>query len=187
MIPPLFWNKDFICIRFIPAGAGNTLFQRHVSLAVAVYPRWRGEHPLPVVNHSSSGGLSPLARGTLRPPAPHFAILRFIPAGAGNTITLQSSTPLSPVYPRWRGEHSINSIATCPDFGLSPLARGTQPPDHPHRNDTRFIPAGAGNTYDAFCEKDAIPVYPRWRGEHADSTKSLPDHFGLSPLARGTR
>ncbi len=30
--------------RFIPAGAGNTLFRRRVLSLDAVYPRWRGEH-----------------------------------------------------------------------------------------------------------------------------------------------
>jgi len=52
---------------------------------MAVYPRWRGEH-LPdkcVLNRHC--GLSPLARGTPEIPAWVDMVLRFIPAGAGNT------------------------------------------------------------------------------------------------------
>ncbi|ESC83566.1 hypothetical protein SEEM038_21368, partial [Salmonella enterica subsp. enterica serovar Senftenberg str. NC_MB012510-0038] len=30
------------------------------------------------------------------------------------------------------------------------------------------------------------PVYPRWRGEHIDSTGNGLIEIGLSPLARGT-
>ncbi|ENE50637.1 hypothetical protein ECP03022939_2730 [Escherichia coli P0302293.9] len=41
-------------------------------------------------------GLSPLARGTR---------LRFIPAGAGNTLRRSAFFASRSVYPRWRGEH----------------------------------------------------------------------------------
>ena len=52
---------------------------------------------------------------------------------------------------------------------------------------TRFIPAGAGNTYQRYQPRFQFPVYPRWRGEHNlfSQVTSSPD--GLSPLARGTR
>ncbi|ELX42309.1 hypothetical protein SEEJ0720_09085 [Salmonella enterica subsp. enterica serovar Javiana str. PRS_2010_0720] len=51
--------------RFIPADAGNTVELYAVATVGAVYPRWRGEHPLPPNNPIFDPGLSPLARGTL--------------------------------------------------------------------------------------------------------------------------
>ena len=51
--------------RFIPAGAGNTRAAHGRTLGDAVYPRWRGEHKLPIPVNGRKNGLSPLARGTL--------------------------------------------------------------------------------------------------------------------------
>ena len=51
----------------------------------------------------------------------------------------------------------------------------------------RFIPAGAGNTGCSKAKKHEWPVYPRWRGEHAESMHNFDRENGLSPLARGTQ
>ena len=71
----------------------------------AVYPRWRGEHYNSATGTASSGGLSPLARGTRRVPAQELTLSRFIPAGAGNTLSSLVALSNNTVYPRWRGEH----------------------------------------------------------------------------------
>ncbi len=73
-------------MRFIPAGAGNTGGRMYDLFKRAVYPRWRGEHAIRSSVASSSGGLSPLARGTHRLTHDHRESARFIPAGAGNTL-----------------------------------------------------------------------------------------------------
>ncbi len=74
--------------RFIPAGAGNTLNSGYKESRHTVYPRWRGEHRVKTNVAKTICGLSPLARGTLhlikKEPIP----VRFIPAGAGNTLNL---------------------------------------------------------------------------------------------------
>ncbi len=70
--------------------------------------------------------------------------------------------------------------------GLSPLARGTREEYRLEGTGRRFIPAGAGNTMPITIANRANPVYPRWRGEHWDSSVSSLSLFGLSPLARGT-
>ncbi len=93
---------------------------------------------------------------------------------------------MTPVYPRWRGEHFPILYKRTLNDGLSPLARGTLITcgmEYPH---LRFIPAGAGNTRQMTSNLSAISVYPRWRGEHPFMLKSGCCYFGLSPLARGT-
>ncbi|CCS51481.1 hypothetical protein SA35_0256 [Salmonella enterica subsp. enterica serovar Agona str. 35.H.08] len=101
----------FICIslplnRFIPAGAGNTPKPGFALGQLAVYPRWRGEHNKWDDPVDRDAGLSPLARGTLHRFCQSIRQFRFIPAGAGNTATNGVLTSQSPVYPRWRGEHT---------------------------------------------------------------------------------
>ena len=90
------------------------------------------------------------------------------------------------VYPRWRGEHFL-----CPELhllfrGLSPLARGTLVPGSGFKPLSRFIPAGAGNTYRYTHQPFSASVYPRWRGEHGFPFTDEIECDGLSPLARGT-
>ena len=96
---------DIIFLRFIPAGAGNTCCSSWWSAAIAVYPRWRGEHAAIIQKRTQGIGLSPLARGT--------------------RLNMYIYSLPYPVYPRWRGEHfySVNNRSLI--VGLSPLARGT--------------------------------------------------------------
>ncbi len=172
--------------RFIPAGAGNTAPLKICTKAIAVYPRWRGEHYFCNAQRYSRIGLSPLARGTLAKQTSGYAWCRFIPAGAGNTSCLMCRWPGGTVYPRWRGEHPFIFVSSWRDLGLSPLARGTRtkyPSLNPRR---RFIPAGAGNTIETFHAIKQAAVYPRWRGEHLLIKWRARCVYGLSPLARGT-
>ncbi len=111
--------------RFIPAGAGNTPIACETPCAAAVYPRWRGEHRIPSDDDFLFAGLSPLARGTQDWAAVTVARIRFIPAGAGNTVELIRFRDNCSVYPRWRGEHCMRTKQGALLIGLSPLARGT--------------------------------------------------------------
>ena len=173
--------------RFIPAGAGNTGKTNIGVRVVPVYPRWRGEHSIRRFCSSSDAGLSPLARGTHKNKTPKRLYLRFIPAGAGNTMKSHSLLSKSAVYPRWRGEHVLPSYPAGAAAGLSPLARGTPPVAQQQRGNQRFIPAGAGNTHGGHSPPKKIPVYPRWRGEHFSPAFTDGAFAGLSPLARGTQ
>ncbi len=174
-------------LRFIPAGAGNTSSSGMRSSAVAVHPRWRGEHQQAHYAPNSFTGSSPLARGTQNYTGRCLLGHRFIPAGAGNTSGLSSSHLYDAVHPRWRGEHSTVKALLMVDDGSSPLARGT--PDFPRRfaRLRRFIPAGAGNTPSSQGSWSRQPVHPRWRGEHNRNEGLMTKAFGSSPLARGTR
>ena len=73
--------------RFIPAGAGNTASHPVAGRQCAVYPRWRGEHMPKIGQLFICDGLSPLARGTHHRNKTNLRNGRFIPAGAGNTLT----------------------------------------------------------------------------------------------------
>lgn len=42
--------------------------------------------------------------------------VRFIPAGAGNTISSGTAGAGCSVYPRWRGEHSKHNLLLINDF-----------------------------------------------------------------------
>ena len=131
-------------------------------------------------------GLSPLARGTRFVFGSVAQRPRFIPAGAGNTGSQLDRMALSSVYPRWRGEHVHHRVGYLRGDGLSPLARGTLPVDDHAVPLGRFIPAGAGNTLICDPSGSAVPVYPRWRGEHLLDVDHRTHLGGLSPLARGT-
>ncbi|SYU48835.1 Domain of uncharacterised function (DUF2825) [Klebsiella pneumoniae] len=153
-------------LRFIPAGAGNTFPRRRSEGKEAVYPRWRGEHSPTTTRASLRDGLSPLARGTPMVLQRAGGSHRFIPAGAGNPRTRTTWAASSPVYPRWRGEHLMKLRPLNLYGGLSPLARGTPRCTMERVYNTRFIPAGAGNTQRQRAVISSSPVYPRWRGEH---------------------
>ncbi len=152
-----------------------------------VYPRWRGEHITPFCDCPVFAGLSPLARGTRVSANPEEIEPRFIPAGAGNTHMIRRARRWHSVYPRWRGEHRITPRFLPRQRGLSPLARGTLHEPKFQGWDSRFIPAGAGNTYILKRLLNHKTVYPRWRGEHLKRRASASRLLGLSPLARGTR
>ncbi len=153
---------------------------------MVVYPRWRGELFCALAFCWLSRGLSPLARGTLCRCQHCWRVIRFIPAGAGNTVPRIISLSSSTVYPRWRGEHVGRESFDCPYIGLSPLARGTHQRYRLQLTGSRFIPAGAGNTFLRLFMRIKNSVYPRWRGEHRRGLTSRPSQTGLSPLARGT-
>ncbi len=139
-------GSDRVFTRFIPAGAGNTARANVCSESSPVYPRWRGEHSEYFADLFTDRGLSPLARGTRGNSFLDAALLRFIPAGAGNTLPSLVDEKSITVYPRWRGEHGGRIFYIPTVRGLSPLARGTLDRKYAPIDEKRFIPAGAGNT-----------------------------------------
>ncbi len=139
-------SKPPIRVGLSPLARGTLCYAAQNRRFASVYPRWRGEHSASVQAGTRYSGLSPLARGTLCYPLKTADSRRFIPAGAGNTRPASRLAPDIPVYPRWRGEHSINCGGSEANSGLSPLARGTHTAANYGSRNARFIPAGAGNT-----------------------------------------
>ena len=173
--------------RFSPAGAGNTPRRPPPKPPTAVQPRGRGEHSAQLATASSPYGSAPRARGTRVVGRFYTRMVRFSPAGAGNTAPFEIGTLCSPVQPRGRGEHSSLSWWQSIKSGSAPRARGTRDPTGCRRGCVRFSPAGAGNTAGAIGYRKGRPVQPRGRGEHGliALARSLP--VGSAPRARGTR
>ena len=174
-------------VRFIPAGAGNTMFSRWPSHISPVHPRGRGEHDELAMRRRSDYGSSPRARGTRLLIIVVKVLARFIPAGAGNTACSCSTPGFQPVHPRGRGEHSNLMRQYDQRDGSSPRARGTRGRWCGQLGLQRFIPAGAGNTFRWLSTPDRKSVHPRGRGEHASLRAQVISGAGSSPRARGTR
>ena len=71
--------------RFIPAGAGNTTDDQITTLWLGVHPRGCGEHLIRDAAMVGVDGSSPRVRGTHGDLDLVRQVIRFIPAGAGNT------------------------------------------------------------------------------------------------------
>ncbi len=132
--------------RFIPAGAGNTCSSPRQGALHPVHPRRCGEHWRVVDFNFTLLGSSPQVRGTRDEISSAVAVSRFIPAGAGNTNAATGSLLTISVHPRRCGEHYSGKIAFPGVDGSSPQVRGTQYVIETTPVDSRFIPAGAGNT-----------------------------------------
>ena len=111
-------------------------------------------------------GSSPQARGTHQGGPRGHGDCRFIPAGAGNTKIDGANSTAHPVHPRRRGEHAPLQPPVASSHGSSPQARGTPPPHCCRIDNSRFIPAGAGNTGRMWARLPEVAVHPRRRGEH---------------------
>ena len=158
--------RNEVMTGFIPARAGNTSPRRFTRSGRPVHPRPRGEHAAVSELSANVVGSSPPARGTRRALLRLQVVERFIPARAGNTQVLPSSTRHSSVHPRPRGEHIDGAEAELRSIGSSPPARGTPARRVLARFNHRFIPARAGNTTSTRCGTAATSVHPRPRGEH---------------------
>ena len=163
---PSSWLSLSVCLRFIPAFAGNTCIRSTKFCSGTVHPRVCGEHGLALGITRQGAGSSPRLRGTLEQGKSWSKIGRFIPAFAGNTRSRPTSSPLPPVHPRVCGEHSCQLAAIAAQHGSSPRLRGTPRRTEVERIGHRFIPAFAGNTTRATGRTDRPAVHPRVCGEH---------------------
>ena len=150
----------------IPAGAGSTAPSPCCWRWTTAHPRRGGEHARVSVIRNGGRGSSPPGRGARQGHAGGSRGLRLIPAGAGSTRLISSSSPVSRAHPRRGGEHSLYIHSTSRSGGSSPPGRGA--PRHPGRR-TRpggLIPAGAGSTVSAGRVGQPATAHPRRGGEH---------------------
>ena len=130
-------------------------------------------------------GLSPRVRGKRRGDGKVCAPFRSIPACAGETAPVVSSSSCAWVYPRVCGGNHLRSGGPYRASGLSPRVRGkpTPPPRHPGTG--RSIPACAGETTTRPAYGPAFSVYPRVCGGNRSPPDKSTTTRGLSPRVRG--
>ena len=168
--------------RFIPAYAGNSGSDAYEYIGNPVHPRLRGELPYFFERLRAASGSSPLTRGTqtLRPRL--LPLWRFIPAYAGNSIALLTSWTRMTVHPRLRGELTHCFRLDCARGGSSPLTRGTLEKLWNVREETRFIPAYAGNSLKQGIEHLTNSSKDFLSGKYAKNPETVLNHFKNSSL-----
>ena len=170
--------------RFIPARAGNT---RHPFLGMlhsGSSPRVRGTQPCLVFRHVENRFIPARAGNT-----PRCCVLRgsaaVHPRACGEHFWPAISTSFRPVHPRACGEHGFTSNAQAAANGSSPRVRGTLELEGQGVEESRFIPARAGNTYREAQPECERTVHPRACGEHP-CLRPVLGLSGSSPRVRGT-
>ena len=132
--------------RIIPAYAGSTRRPRAITQRRWDHPRIRGEHDRGEALAVGPGGSSPHTRGALRSGAAFGVGDRIIPAYAGSTLMVHSSSHLIGDHPRIRGEHLLSVVVAKRPEGSSPHTRGARRRPSRLGRLRRIIPAYAGST-----------------------------------------
>ena len=173
--------------RFIPTGAGNTCQPLSTTFGQLVHPHGCGEHAPGPWCTAGPCGSSPRVRGTPSRTSMFLRCSRFIPTGAGNTVSLHGSYRSQSVHPHGCGEHDNWYGGTGNLSGSSPRVRGTHRRDGDHAGVCRFIPTGAGNTKQPARPTAGRAVHPHGCGEHTTRREHMMHTHGSSPRVRGTR
>ena len=139
-------RNDTRCHRIIPALAGNTFRPPQPMIEWWDHPRSRGEYAITADQQAGRWGSSPLSRGIPSWRLYNAAVLRIIPALAGNTSGLRSRLARSWDHPRSRGEYRLVEDTALAKSGSSPLSRGILEQELHSVAEIGIIPALAGNT-----------------------------------------
>ena len=130
-----------------------------------VHPRACGEQQLLVMASSIQLGSSPRVRGTVADRFWQQLAIRFIPARAGNRISITTALAITLVHPRACGEQEASRLGLDALGGSSPRVRGTVEPPSSDAVARRFIPARAGNRPLHHILQQPALVHPRACGE----------------------
>ncbi len=115
------------------------------------------------------------------------AILRSIPACAGEPTSPNVSDPPTWVYPRVCGGTFTAATRYSYIWGLSPRVRGNPRDQHDDQHIHRSIPACAGEPPCRAFPRGLSAVYPRVCGGTPKSLAIFSAPVGLSPRVRGNR
>ena len=153
--------------RLIPAHAGKTIMNTPAQKTSRAHPRSRGENSVHAATVAAILGSSPLTRGKHeRGPLP-IAVSGLIPAHAGKTLCLRTTSSSRRAHPRSRGENTQEQTPAPDHAGSSPLTRGKHGSAPSSDASERLIPAHAGKTCPARHTASWYSAHPRSRGENA--------------------
>jgi hypothetical protein len=158
-------GKRRLCVRFIPASAGNTLQPSPVRPEIRFIPASAETRRVNIFSH---------------PPT------RFIPASAGNTSDRPGACTSRAVHSRVRGKHNGPVVGGIVGLGSSPRPGETPSPTPRKPQEARFIPASAGNTWAARLPRFRAAVHSRVRGKHPARVFVTVSPTGSSPRPRET-
>ena len=108
----------------IPARAGFTSVRMRAGQGRKDHPRSRGVYAANPAAAAAEPGSSPLARGLPTISSPRSSPHRIIPARAGFTISMLTTTGAGRDHPRSRGVYWRDTDEIVQPVGSSPLARG---------------------------------------------------------------
>ena len=169
----------------IPARAGETTWRGRITSWLTVYPRTGGGNGLANSTATVSSGLSPHGRGKLRVIRAVNAVIRSIPARAGETPSPRWKPSSGTVYPRTGGGNTGSSGNFGCSIGLSPHGRGKRLRCYCGGFGSRSIPARAGETRPRLFRGNHQQVYPRTGGGNVGRRWFRVAGIGLSPHGRG--
>ena len=171
----------------IPAHAGLTFHDLHVSCSSRDHPRACGAHADQAWRPRQDEGSSPRMRGS-HALHPRYSIGGgIIPAHAGLTLTKVARILDLRDHPRACGAHAESRAVKPVKSGSSPRMRGSRPEPDPARRERGIIPAHAGLTRVARCWPFGARDHPRACGAHSACCSPCIAGRGSSPRMRGSR
>ncbi len=171
---------------FIPACAGNVFVRGTAFPVPSVHPRVCGKRPQACEKASPALGSSPRVRETLKLEKLQQQFCRFIPACAGNVLQPHERQQIMPVHPRVCGKRVTCSNVICYLNGSSPRVRETYWQLVAKGNNSRFIPACAGNVKSKTPIRIKNSVHPRVCGKRSTTVLAISISAGSSPRVRET-
>ena len=130
-------------------------------------------------------GSSPRVRGKRGDDPVNVALLRIIPARAGQTRSWRPRCWSCPDHPRACGANHLQRHRLLFALGSSPRVRGKRQRQREGRARLRIIPARAGQTSCSARQVPASPDHPRACGANSLSESVASDASGSSPRVRG--
>ena len=157
-----------------------------MRVALRDHPRVCGEQLATSAGVSQSEGSSPRVRGTVLLKNNFTLVIRIIPACAGNSVSLPTSSQPDRDHPRVCGEQVISKSPLDSLIGSSPRVRGTDTGCLGCASHLRIIPACAGNRLCQVFNNLSTRDHPRVCGEQRNLRGKMSRREGSSPRVRGT-